>query len=1402
MKQLYPHILSCLLLIVAVVPGRAVTLLDDTFADGTRNNQNLPIDSAWFFSTAADVTTTTAGMALSLPGSSFMGITYFGTNSSSPVSLGIGDILTASIKFTFNNVAPANTSTAFRLGLFDFADSSLSPKWVTADGFSTSSQGTGVQGYALFQNMGVIFNNASPMHIYKRTTVTDASLLGTTGDWTSLASGPDNTNNFPGFASGGQYMLQIAVQRADAVSLVINISWHNLASGASLATSVTDSAASTFNFDGISLRPSGAGTTATNIVFNEVRVDLVSPGAASGTDQWAGGVNNNWDTNTLNWTINGVAVAYTENDSVLFGDSAQSGTVDLVGATSHTPSGWTVTNNLLNYTFAGTSSIGGAVSLEKSGSASLTLAESGDSFTGGITVNSGAVILDEAASAISGGLIIANGAMAQIGNNDGNGGLPSGPVADNGALVFSQTITNLISTAISGSGMLTQNGSGTLDLAVANAYTGNTFVLQGTLALTGLGAIANSANVIVSNGTLDVSGAVGTPSLNNLCLTNAVISVGPATVNVSTLNLGGSSNTINVRSLPNFLFYPTNFVLIQSANGINGDNLVLGSMPAGNPPYTGSLSNSGNAVVLTVATVVPFLNIGVVASANPSTSGQAVTFTASVQTNSVTAGNATGTFVFNTVGLSFSTNTVNGGTATSAAISSLPIGIDPISVVYSGGNYPLSSYFFYQTVNPPPGTNAAQDNLPIYTDNMVNGFYYSSSAVNLENISPVHSGSYSISMIDDGDQEFWVENQQFNTTPYSSFSFWANGGSTGGQYLQIVGLLDGIAQPAYVLETPLAANTWQHIVVPLSSLGVSNQPNCTGFGILGATGFGQPIFYLDDIELTAAPAPSVGHLGVNAGQVLQTVDARQFGLNTATWDHSLGAAQTLPMLQAAGTLALRWPGGSTSDTYNWATDPSGNATFQSLAKNLGAQVFTTVNYGTGTPGEAAAWVLAANKTNNCGFKYWEVGNECYGSWETDSNVVPHDPYTYATQAVAYIQQMKAAYPGVPIKVGVVAVPGENSFINNEDHSAYNPVTQTTHYGWTPVMLSEMKSLGVLPDFLIYHFYWQYTSPSGWTYYSESPDSDPLLLQVPGNPSPLNWSDWASAAASLREQLNDYVGPASSNIELCVTENNSDSGAMGRESTSIVNALYLADSASQLMKTEFRSYLFWDLHNGPSTNGDMDPTIYGWRTNGDFGIMNASDSPYPTYYAEKLLQYFARPGDSVLNGTSDNLLLSAYAVRRTNGALTMLVINKAMTMTLNAQIGLTNFVPWTTATTLSYGIPQDQAASANAAAYLQDLATNNVSGLSANFNYSFPPLSMTLFTLAPAPATLSGPKLVGGQLQMLMLGQSSTPYVIQSSSNLVTWTSISTNMLVGSTLSVTNPIPAGAPDQFYRAIWQP
>lgn len=326
---------------------------------------------------------------------------------------------------------------------------------------------------------------------------------------------------------------------------------------------------------------------------------VITNGPALQVDQWSGAMNGNWDTNTLNWLTNGTTAAYSEGDLAVFGDAANTGIVNLLGATQHSPLNWAVTNNSLNYVFGGTNSIGGVCGLVKSGGASLTLSESNDDFTGGITVNGGTVILDEADSGISGGLSIATGATAQIGNNDGSGNLPSGVISDNGWLIFSQTTAHLVTNTISGSGSLMQNGSGILELGGGTSYSGNTFVLQGTLALTNSGSLS-SANVNVAHGTLDVSGVAGA-ALNNLNMTNGAITVGATTVNVSGLNMGGSSNTLNVAALPGFLYYPTNITLIQSAGGISGYNFSLGTLPVRTPSYVGGLSKNGNAIVLTLS---------------------------------------------------------------------------------------------------------------------------------------------------------------------------------------------------------------------------------------------------------------------------------------------------------------------------------------------------------------------------------------------------------------------------------------------------------------------------------------------------------------------------------------------------------------------------------------------------------------------------------------------------------------------------------------------------------------------------------------------------------------------------------------------------------------------------------
>src|ERR1044072_7521645 len=84
-----------------------------------------------------------------------------------------------------------------------------------------------------------------------------------------------------------------------------------------------------------------------------------------------------------------------------------------------------------------------------------------------------------------------------------------------------------------------------------------------------------------------------------------------------------------------------------------------------------------------------------------------------------------------------------------------------------------------------------------------------------------------------------------------------------------------------------------------------------------------------------------------------------------------------------------------------------NARCAEVAVSTRATVFVTANYGTGTPQEAADWVRYSNKTKRYNFKYWEIGNENYGTWEADRNDRPHDPVTYATRFRDYYRQTQA-----------------------------------------------------------------------------------------------------------------------------------------------------------------------------------------------------------------------------------------------------------------------------------------------------------------------------------------------------------------------------------------------------------
>jgi fibronectin type 3 domain-containing protein len=227
--------------------------------------------------------------------------------------------------------------------------------------------------------------------------------------------------------------------------------------------------------------------------------------------------------------------------------------------------------------------------------------------------------------------------------------------------------------------------------------------------------------------------------------------------------------------------------------------------------------------------------------------------------------------------------------------------------------------------------------------------------------------------------------------------------------------------------------------------------------------------------------------------------------------------------------------------------------------------------------------------------------------------------------------------------------------------------------------------------------------------------------------------WATDAANLRQMLNDYLGNAATNVTLEATENGTGGD---KQCVSLPGGLFYADTIGQILQTEFDSRLWWDFRNGASDLTDPDPAFYGWRTNSDGSFLidggivyglGGVGSAYPTYYVAKLMPHFAADGDTVVSATSDYPLLAVYSVKRTNGTLTLLVINKSSSSNLTAAINLSGYLPYTNATVYSYGIPQDTAAETGVGS--PDIQTNTTSFQSLSL--TFAPFSASVLVLSPA-----------------------------------------------------------------------
>ncbi|MEO3810220.1 cellulose binding domain-containing protein [Sphaerisporangium sp. B11E5] len=446
---------------------------------------------------------------------------------------------------------------------------------------------------------------------------------------------------------------------------------------------------------------------------------------------------------------------------------------------------------------------------------------------------------------------------------------------------------------------------------------------------------------------------------------------------------------------------------------------------------------------------------------------------------------------------------------------------------------------------------------------------------------------------------------------------------------------------------------------------------------------------------------------VNTRAGLAAVPDTGIGVNHAIWDTTLGSDPVADLLKDAGVQMVRYPGGSYADIYHWKTHtaPGGYVapdtdfdTFMRGARRTGAQPIIIANYGTGTPQEAAEWVEYANVTKGYGVKYWEIGNENYGNghygsqWEADDHA-DKSPDEYARNVVAYSQAMKAKDP--TIKIGAVLTTPANW---------PDAITAAGDPGsWNQRVLS---IAGPSIDFVILHWYPGQTGVADML--TKTAHIDDMMYL-------------------LKRQIAQYAGAGSSRIGIAVTELSSTVGTNTQP-----GALFAAEAYTRLLEHGVFTVDWWNVHNGMGTVSQ----IAGHTDYGDWGLLSSAqcsgdvcqppfNTPFAPYHALDMMSVFARPGDQLVRAAATDPLVSAHAVRRADGEVAVLLVNKDPDASREVALDYAGFAP-------AAGAPVVHSFTNGAAG-----VTSAPAGTATA--QTLPPYSLTTVVLRPAsaPAGLPG-----------------------------------------------------------------
>jgi hypothetical protein len=266
-------------LTVPTVTGTG-TIMDDVFSDTYRDLMPVTsVNSVWWTSLAFTAYLDAAGgslIGIPQPATSSLWLGFFENTNALPVHLAISNQIKVTFPFTPNSFNSQTANGALRFGLFDYYDSGVANRPTNDNSNLTGSggQGVNVRGYMLSVDFGQTFTANSPLSLLARSGIDDQNLMGTTGSYDSMDSGPAGGGyaTAPAFQAGTQYTLQFTVWRTGTNQCLVSA--YISGGGTNWYYYNTETNFAYHRFDSFAIRPNSLETSADSFTMPEFKVEV------------------------------------------------------------------------------------------------------------------------------------------------------------------------------------------------------------------------------------------------------------------------------------------------------------------------------------------------------------------------------------------------------------------------------------------------------------------------------------------------------------------------------------------------------------------------------------------------------------------------------------------------------------------------------------------------------------------------------------------------------------------------------------------------------------------------------------------------------------------------------------------------------------------------------------------------------------------------------------------------------------------------------------------------------------------------------------------------------------------------------------------------------------------------